>query len=320
MRRYKDKESFVKLGNELHNNFYDYTDFIYRGKNVKGVINCPIHGPFSQTPNVHVRSIRPSGCPLCAIENKRVSFEEFVKRARSIHGDDYEYNQSDYIDMKTDMNMYCKKHDYIFKQTPNNHVHKTNPTKCPLCASEIVIQKNRKTFDDFLVDAHKVHGENYDYKREDYVNAITKIEIFCKKCGKYFRQTPHQHLSGKGCPHCKRSLMEERISLILDKEQIIYNEQKTFDWLKYRQRQYLDFYLPDYNVAIECQGEQHFKPVDFSHKKDINNAEKRFILNQKRDENKRKLCEKHNIHIYYIIYNENINKRINDILNEIKNK
>ena len=33
------------------------------------------------------------------------------------------------------------------------------------------------------------------------------------------------------------------------------NLKKRFDWLG---RQSLDFYLPKYNLAIECQGSQHY--------------------------------------------------------------
>jgi lysophospholipase L1-like esterase len=53
--------------------------------------------------------------------------------------------------------------------------------------------------------------------------------------------------------------LETEISLFLEREGIEYEEQKKFPWLKnYR----LDFYLPQYNVAIECQGRQHFEAVE----------------------------------------------------------
>ena len=51
----------------------------------------------------------------------------------------------------------------------------------------------------------------------------------------------------------------------LQMNEIIYIEQKKFkDWLG---AQSLDFYLPEYNIAIECQGLQHYKPVDFAGKR-----------------------------------------------------
>ena len=317
MRRYKDRESFIKLANILHNNFYDYSEFVYGGKNTEGIIICPIHGPFKQTPNIHVRAIRPSGCPHCSIENKIIPFEEFVSRARKIHGNDYVYKEEDYVDMKTPMDMYCTIHKHVFKQSPNNHVHKTNPTKCPICAAEIVISKNRKPFNKFVADARKVHGDNYEYDEKSYVNAIIPINIFCNKCGKWFKQKPHDHLSGSGCNKCNSSIMEERMMVLMDKMSIKYHHWHTFEWLIYKKHQFLDFYLEDYKVAIECQDEQHFMPVDFSHKKNLKEASSRFQLNQKRDENKRKLCEQHGIKLYYINYNEKLEDRFNEIYKEI---
>ena len=78
-------------------------------------------------------------------------------------------------------------------------------------------------------------------------------------------------------------------------------------------KQSLDFYLPDYNIAIECQGEQHFKPVDFAGKGE-EWAEILFKKNVERDKNKIRLCEEKQINLFYINYNENIFEKINKIL------
>ena len=64
---------------------------------------------------------------------------------------------------------------------------------------------------------------------------------------------------------------------------IEYEYQKRFIWLG---KQSLDFYLPKYNIAIECQGEQHFKPVDFGGK-GIKWATEQFQYNVKKDEQKK---------------------------------
>ena len=318
MKRYNDKDSFVKLSNYLHNNKYNYENFVYKGKNIVGEIICPIHGSFYQTPSIHTRAKRPSGCPECAKSNKKIKFETFIERAKKIHGDNYIYDKNDFIDISTKMRIFCKKHNTYFVQTPKNHVHKTNPTKCPLCSAENVIIKNRDTFDDFLKKAKIIHGEHYLYDKESYVNSTTKMKIFCKKCNKWFKQKPHTHLSGSGCPKCKKSKMEEKVMCELEKYKIKYNYQHSFEWLIFKRKQYLDFYLPDYNVAIECQGEQHFKPIDFSHNNNKKDALKRYNLNQLRDENKRKLCIEHNIKLFYICYNDDFAKKMHLLLEENK--
>lgn len=66
-------------------------------------------------------------------------------------------------------------------------------------------------------------------------------------------------MQGQGCPFCNESKLEEEMKLFLNKNGIKFERQKTFDWLKNIKSLKLDFYLPDYNTAIECQGIQHFE-------------------------------------------------------------
>lgn len=110
--------------------------------------------------------------------------------------------------------------------------------------------------------------------------------------------------------------MEEKTRLLLKKYNVPFAEQKTFEWLKFKRKQYLDFYLPDYNIAIECQGEQHYRPVDFSHVNNITKANENLIINQARDKNKQILCEKHGIVILYIGFNENLEEKLTNLLKE----
>jgi hypothetical protein len=65
---------------------------------------------------------------------------------------------------------------------------------------------------------------------------------------------------------------------------------KTFEWLG---KQRLDFYLPEYNIAIECQGGQHFKPID------LFGGEKGFIKTLALDMEKRKKCKENNVKLLY---------------------
>ena len=123
--------------------------------------------------------------------------------------------------------------------------------------------------------------------------------------------TPKCHLEGRGCFKCNQSWMEREICSLLDKNNIKYEQEKTFEWLKRESfNLFLDFYLPDYNIAIECQGEQHFKPIDFY------GGEKKFERVIENDLLKINLCNEHNIKIlhktniknewkHYVIYNDN---------------
>ncbi len=60
----------------------------------------------------------------------------------------------------------------------------------------------------------------------------------------------------------------------------------------------LDFYLPKHNIAIECQGVQHFEPTDFA-KRGKKWAEKQFQTTIKRDKEKLEKCNNNNVKLLY---------------------
>lgn len=92
---------------------------------------------------------------------------------------------------------------------------------------------------------------------------------------------------------------------------------KTFDWLKNKNNLTIDFYLPDFNIGIECQGEQHFIPVEYFGGDD---GLKEEIF---RDELKNKLCLEHNIEIVYFIKKDsstgNFNLENNKVFDDVDN-
>lgn len=182
---------------------------------------------------------------------------------------------------------------------------------CPKCGNNTT-----KTTIEFIKDAIQVHGNKYNYSKVNYINAYSKVTIICPIHGEY-EQIPSNHLNGSNCPYCNaniKSRMEEKITQLLINENYNFERQKTFKWLKYKKNLYLDFFLPDYNIAIEYQGNQHFKPIS------LWGGEQELYLRKERDKVKRKLCEKHNIKIFYLKGKiSNINK-IKMFINETTNK
>lgn len=170
-------------------------------------------------------------------------------------------------------------------------------------------------YKNFFEKAIKIHNNKYDYSKVEYVNSRTKVCIICPEHGEFW-QTPHNHIGQKqGCPKCNKSHMEKDVSLFLSKNNILYEEQKTFDWLKYKRRLYLDFYLPEYKIAIECQGEQHYNK--FRWENNSNNLNER----KKRDKTKQELCAEHSITILYYSeksYSDDIIINKNSLLKEIR--
>lgn len=114
----------------------------------------------------------------------------------------------------------------------------------------------------------------------------------------------------------KKNYSELKLKVILEKEFTNVEYQKRFNWLG---RQSLDFYLPDYNVAIEYQGRQHFCDLTIFNYMEI----------LKSDLIKLDKCKEHNIQIYYITFEEkyipidfnyyNLYININDLITNIKN-
>lgn len=124
----------------------------------------------------------------------------------------------------------------------------------------------------------------------------------------------HKHLSGEGCPKCVSSCLENEIRIFLQNNNIEFEEEKKFEWLKYKSNLRLDFYLPQFNIAIECQGEQHFYPIL------MYGGKRGFQYQQTRDRVKKQLCENHGINILYYgkhKHNGEIITQKNDLLKKI---
>lgn len=292
-------EEFIRRSVERHGYKYIYNEAIYDGNNVKVKIICPIHGAFYQTPKNHMRG---DGCPYCA-GNRRLTKVEFIALARAVHGDEYGYDEVEYINNKTPVKIYCKKHGY-FWQTPSNHLAGQG---CPKCGKERITM----TREEFIDRANIVHNSMYDYSKVVYINYSTPVCIICPEHGEFW-QTPDKHLHGRGCPHCKQSKMEREVSSLLNGMGVEFIPYKNFDWLGL---QSLDFYLPTMNIAIECQGEQHFLPVDFANKgKEW--AEWKLRYTQELDRQKCRLCKENGVRLFYINYNEDAEAAIKRIMEE----
>lgn len=206
--------------------------------------------------------------------------EIFIEKARKIHGDKYDYSNVNYVKAIEKVYIICPTHGG-FWQTPHMHLCGRG---CPKCAKNV-----RLTTEEFIECARKIHGDKYDYSKVEYKNARTEVCIICPDHGEFW-QVPYVHIGiGCGCPSCNSSKLEDDVSKIFPD----FIRQQTFDWLKYKLSLSLDFYSPDLNIAIECQGEQHFRSVDYF------GGDKKFEDIQQRDLHKFQLCQSHNIKVIY---------------------
>jgi len=246
--------------------------------------------------------------------SKRLTTEQFIKKANIIHNNKYNYSLSIYKQNKQKIKIICPKHG-IFEQTPNNHISKANKNGCPKCKNDLIIQKHTLKLNEFIQKAKHIHGNKYDYSLTIYKSIYTKIKIICPKHG-IFNQVAHDHLKGRGCSKCKSSKGELNIEQHLKKHNIKFIYQKKFFNCKNKLPLPFDFYLPDYNTCIEYDGEQHFKPIDFSFGKlNTDQTLKQFIKTKHNDNIKTNYCLQNNIKLIRIPYTEI--KNVNTILDSI---
>ena len=296
-------QEFTEKAKKVHGDKYDYSKVEYINNKTKVCIICPEHGEFWQTPDSHLRG---RGCRQCSIKSmkdkQRLSTEDFIEKAKEIHGNKYDYSKVDYVNSQTKVCIICPKHGE-FWQTPLNHL---KGKGCPDCYG------NKKlTYDIFIEKAKKVHGDKYDYSKVVYKNVDKKVCIICPEHGEFW-QTPNKHFGKQmqGCPHCASSIIEKKCNSFFMNNNILFEQHKKFNWLG---QQHLDFYIPEYNFAIECQGEQHYKPVDFANKGE-EWAKMKFEQIKNNDKRKSILCKENNVKLYYIKYNENVVEKLNKIL------
>lgn len=235
----------------------------------------------------------------------------------------YDYSKVKYVKCSEKVCVICPEHGE-FWVSPNNHCNGKHKQGCPKCGKLEAQKDNKKRLvtaaNSFIQKAQEIHGDKYDYSKVIYKGAHKKVCLICPEHGEFW-QTPDKHINAKqGCPKCKESLLEKEVRLLLDCNNIYYEQEYSAKWLG---KQRLDFYLPNYGIAIECQGEQHYRPIDFANKGN-EWAKKSFLQTLKNDYNKKRKLIENNIELIYYTkpelkqINEFIDKE--DLLTYIKNK
>ena len=201
------KELYLEKIKSIHKDHYDYSFVDYINSKTKIVLICKKNKVrFEQTASTVLN--KKVGCPICSKKIKKTT-EQFIKDAKLIHGDRYDYSLVEYKNSYSKVKIVCHKKENgiehgIFEQLPSNHLRFKQG--CPICSKKI-----KKTTEQFIKDAKLIHGDRYDYSLVEYKNCKTKVKLICKKCKKEFYITPSNHLRKKGCPCCKESKGEKII-------------------------------------------------------------------------------------------------------------
>lgn len=245
---------------------YDFSKAEYHGAliPITGII-CRVHGEFKQ----YAAQLRKggSGCPKCGGEvraaKKRLSPEEYIRRATEAHNGYYTYERTEFFNTTQPITVTCPKHG-DFTISPNNHLY--SEQGCPACGSiSRGHRKDPKAAGRIVADgkiashalkfeeeARKVHGDAYDYSKSVYRGRKQLVEIVCPKHGSFHQRAEHHLYRAQGCPECSHhrskgeSAIVEFVSIFTKP---LVRDRKTIAPYE------LDIYIPEHNLAIEYCGE-----------------------------------------------------------------
>lgn len=183
---------------------------------------------------------------MSKIEERRLNARE--KFLEVVEKDGYTL-LDEYVNTETKVKMICPKgHDYI--TTPHNF---KSGYRCPKCSGKCKEQASE--------DFYKCVKE-FNYKCiTKYENNSKKVKLECPQ-GHFWEVSPVEFKRGVRCAYCNMSAGEKEVAKVLDEHGIKYEIQKQFDGLKgdYYNLKF-DFYIPEYSLVIEVQGEQHIYQI-----------------------------------------------------------
>lgn len=129
---------------------------------------------------------------------KKLTTEQFIERARAVHGDTYTY-LSEYTGSRDLISITCPTHG-VFNVRAYSHL---EGSRCHKCDVEQRAKSNTLTHEDFVVKASAIHKHRYTYVTK-YAHSQTPMTILCPQHGE-FDQLPSIHLRGHGCIKCRIS-------------------------------------------------------------------------------------------------------------------
>jgi hypothetical protein len=209
-------EEFIEKSNLIHNHKYDYSKTVYKSTRKKVIIICPVHGEFMKTPNSHTKSGSPQGCPMCSLESRTLTKQQFIKKAKAKHGNKYDYSKTEYANHRTKVTITCPIHG-DFTQRAGHHL---DGRGCKLCANAKIAIIHGMSEEDWLQRARSMHNNKYDYSKAVYNGAKHKVTIVCPIHGD-FKKRASSHLEGQGCPKCAIA------NLSLTQEQFLQKAKET---------------------------------------------------------------------------------------------
>lgn len=249
-----NKEKFIEEANIIYNNKYDYSKVEYYNTAKKVCIICPEHGEFWKSPYNHLSG---QGCPFCSRYKLSLTKDQFIEKARKVHGDKYDYSKAEYTNNSTKLCIICPEHGE-FWQTPNAHISAMHD--CPKCAH----QSYKYTFEEFKKKIAEKYP-NIEVLSTQYNNKKDKGLFFCNcieddGCKHGIFEKRFVDVLRHGCPKCGRCAK-------IDGELFIKRSTKKHKGkYDYSEMEYKGY---DVKVCIICPKHGEFWQTPHSHMKGV---------------------------------------------------
>lgn len=202
--------------------------------------------------------------------SSRLTTEDFVHKAKIIHGEKYEYSKVDYIRSQDKVVVTCKAHT-DFKITANNHLRGKG---CPECGKVKRKESRTSNTPDFLSKATTLFGSKYLYEKTVYTKAREKLIVTCREHGD-FLTTANSHLRGKGCPECgvnkAAKTRAKGLELFVKQSKAINKNRYSYD-----KAVYVNTHM---YVILTCKIHGDFKVTPNSHLRGANCSKCSYLLN-----------------------------------------
>ena len=196
--------------------------------------------------------------------------------------------------------MRCTLHNIESNKTPYEVMQGKG---CILCGAEKLSKQNRVSEHVFIEELKNKYPKIQLVS--DYIAKTEYANFHCDQCGANWCDIAW-YVTNRGCPRCNGSSTESQIGIILQQYKINYVPHYSFIDCKDQRALPFDYYLPECNVCIEYDGEQHYKSVNFGGISD-EDAMKNLSVTQYHDSIKTKYCVEHNIPLIRIPYWEKNN-------------
>lgn len=238
-------------------------------------------------------------CPYCRLRNMQNHYQQRLEKAAP-----GKFTLiSEYRKGTDKIKLRCNTCNHAFERIANNFIHHA---VCPKCAKKLLMQRRDQKFKQKV---YNLVGNEYKVL-SNYTGSHDMIKFKHKDCGHTFNMQASHFLRGNRCSWCAKNDSRSRGERYVEKALCNLGITNFEYAVVLPNKLHLDFYLPDYRIAIEYDGQQHYEYVPHFHNHDINN----FYRRLERDREKDQYCSDHNIKLIRIKYTADTLEEVTNIL------